>query len=557
MAALPRKDTRGNTPGLTCFAIKEHYPALFAVKEAFAMKKYLRFLGHILICAIFLLAIYLLYNKLKTYSIAQIRECIEQIPYWRIALSLVLMIINYIILVGYDWLALKAIHKSLPLPRVGLVSFVGQAVSYNFGALLGGTSVRYRFYSAWGFSLTDIVRLVLMLAVTFWVGALGLCGIIFIFWPPIIPETLAQNMPITDARILGYILAAISSSYLILCFFIRKPIHVFGKEIDLPAPRIAIAQCIVAGVDLIAAAGCMYVLLPDGIDIAFMQFLPGYLLAQVAVVLTHIPGGVGVFELVILELTHTHQEQAVFAAVLLFRLIYYILPLLAAALLLAIYEARQRKDILRDAGRWLSVLSHSISAYLAFVGGLIFLVSATLPTKWSALPDFLQELPKAALGVGHLVCALSGAALLFASYGLERRQNRAFWIAMWLFGCGIFGALLKGFAWETALMEAVILLAICLAKRRFYRTSLFFMEKIPVYWLVAAFSGLAVVFMLGWFVYHPAWDRAQTWGFDRPFNASRTLTAYVAIVAMLFVAWMWRIWRRGKSKKQIDKLAKT
>ena len=82
------------------------------------------------------------------------------------------MIVNYIILVGYDWLALKAIHKSLPLPRVGLVSLVGQAVSYNFGALLGGTSVRYRFYSAWGFSLVEIVRLVLMLAVTFWVGAL-------------------------------------------------------------------------------------------------------------------------------------------------------------------------------------------------------------------------------------------------------------------------------------------------------------------------------------------------------------------------------------------------
>ena len=135
------------------------------------MKKYLRYLGPILITAIFLLAVYLLYNKLKAYSIAQIRESILQISYGRIGLSLVLMVINYMILVGYDWLALKAIHKQLPLPRVALVSFVGQAVSYNFGALLGGTSVRYRFYSAWGFSLTDIVRLVLMLAVTFWVGA--------------------------------------------------------------------------------------------------------------------------------------------------------------------------------------------------------------------------------------------------------------------------------------------------------------------------------------------------------------------------------------------------
>ena len=134
------------------------------------MKKYLRYLGPVLITALFVLAIYLLYHKLKAYSIAQIRESIQQVSTGSICFSIGLMIVNYIILVGYDWLALKAIHKSLPLPRVGLVSLVGQAVSYNFGALLGGTSVRYRFYSAWGFSLVEIVRLVLMLAVTFWVA---------------------------------------------------------------------------------------------------------------------------------------------------------------------------------------------------------------------------------------------------------------------------------------------------------------------------------------------------------------------------------------------------
>ena len=121
------------------------------------MKKYLRYLGTVLVTAVFLLAIYLLYHKLKSYSLAQIRESISQISNGRILFSVLLMVVNYMILVGYDWLALKAIHKDLPLPRVGLVSFVGQAVSYNFGALLGGTSVRYRFYSAWGFSLVEIV----------------------------------------------------------------------------------------------------------------------------------------------------------------------------------------------------------------------------------------------------------------------------------------------------------------------------------------------------------------------------------------------------------------
>ena len=160
------------------------------------MKKYLRYLGPVLVTAIFLLAVYLLYHKLKSYSMAEIRASIDQISAARMGASLLLMAVNYMILVGYDWLALKAIHKTLPLPRVALVSFVGQAVSYNFGALLGGTSVRFRFYSAWGFSLAEIVRLVLMLAVTFWVGVLGLCGVIFMVAPPVIPGELLAKMPL-------------------------------------------------------------------------------------------------------------------------------------------------------------------------------------------------------------------------------------------------------------------------------------------------------------------------------------------------------------------------
>lgn len=514
------------------------------------MKKYLRYLGPVLITALFVLAIYLLYHKLKAYSIAQIRESIQQVSTGSICFSIGLMIVNYIILVGYDWLALKAIHKSLPLPRVGLVSLVGQAVSYNFGALLGGTSVRYRFYSAWGFSLVEIVRLVLMLAVTFWVGALGLCGVVFLLAPPVIPDELLAKMPIHDVRFLGGILLAIALSYLVLCFTIRKPVHIFGKEFVFPIPRIAVAQMVVAGVDLIAAAACMYVLLPDDLGIGFIDFLPSYLMAQVAVVLTHVPGGVGVFELVILHLTHTPREQAVFAAVLLFRLIYFILPLLAAAALLAVYEARQSRNTLREAGRWLSVLSHSIAAYTTFVGGCILLVSAMLPTLPAVVAQLDDFLPRTLLMGGHLVCALSGALLLFVAYGLERRQNRAFWMAVILLLLGIAGALLKGLSFLAAGAALVVLITVWLSRRRFYRSSFFWKEAIPAHWLVLAFAALGLAMGLGWFIYHPAWDRATLWGFEQHFNASRVLLADVGIAVVVLVSWLVRVSLRARKRLQ-------
>lgn len=510
------------------------------------MKKYMRYLAPVLVTGIFLLAVYLLYHKLKAYSIAEIRASIEQISHGRVALSLLLMVVNYMILVGYDWLALKAIHKNLPLPRVGLVSFVGQAVSYNFGALLGGTSVRYRFYSAWGFTLSDIVRLVLMLAVTFWVGALGLCGIIFLIAPPVIPDELLRNMPITDIRMLGVILMLIAFAYLALCFVVRKPVHVFGKEFVFPAPQIAVAQFLVAGIDLIAAAACMWVLLPTEVGISFLDFLPGYLMAQVAVVLTHVPGGVGVFELVIMHLSHTTHEQMVFAAVLLFRIIYFIVPLLAAAVLLAIYEARQSRNMLREAGRWLSVLSHSIAAYATFAAGVILLASAMLPTLPGSLELIQSWIPRWLSGLGHLACALCGAALLFVSWGLERRQARAFRLAVALLCLGMAGALLKGLSWFVALMVCAVFVAVVLARGRFYRSSFFWEEPIPPHWLGGALGVLGLAFLAGWAIYHPAWDRATSWGFEQHINAFRALAAFVGIVASLLASWIWRVLRRRK-----------
>ncbi|MDR3320534.1 MAG: hypothetical protein LBS77_06435 [Desulfovibrio sp.] len=307
------------------------------------MKKYFHYLGPVLVSAIFALAIYLLYQKLKIYSIAQIRESMLHISHARIGISLLLMLVNYMILVGYDWLALKAIHKSLPFGRVALVSFVGQTVSYNFGALLGGTTVRWRFYSVWGFNLVEIVRLVLMLAITFWVGALGLCGAIFLFAPPVIPEELLTKMPVTDVRILGLVLFLIACSYLVICCVVRKPVSFLGRDFFFPPPHIAFAQAVVASIDIVAAAACMYVLLPADMGVSFLDFLPSYLMAQVAVVLTHVPGGIGVFELIILHLTHTTHTHIVFAALLIFRLVYYILPLLAAALMFLTYEAWQNR----------------------------------------------------------------------------------------------------------------------------------------------------------------------------------------------------------------------
>lgn len=315
------------------------YP--YQVCDLPTMKKYLPILGKLLVILICALACWLLYDKLKRYSMEDILDSIFHIRKRQLVLAVLLVILNYTILVGYDWLAVKAIHRKLPFSRICLVSFAGSAISYNLGALLGGTTVRYRLYSAWGFHPIDVVRLVLMLAVTFWIGALGLAGGVLFFADVHIPPELGIDQSQVDT--LGAVLLGLCVLYLLVCWWAKgRAVHIFKKEFALPTLPIALAQTAVACANLLVAAACLFVLLPPHSAISFADFLPNYLLAQVAAVLTHVPGGVGVLELILMHIIHGVVPKLLFGAILVFRVLYYLIPLFISVVMLFIYEFRLR-----------------------------------------------------------------------------------------------------------------------------------------------------------------------------------------------------------------------
>ena len=159
-------------------------------------------------------------------------------------------------------------------------------------------------------------------------------------------------------------------------------------------------------------------------------------------------------------------------------------------------------------------------------------------------------IPYEALAIGHFITAISGATLLFVSYGLERRQSRAFLLAMVCLGLGIVGALLNGFSWITASMVSVVLLAVCFARRRFYRSSFFWEEPIPGYWLFGALGVLALAGSIAWALYHPSWNKAAAWGFDRPHMAAQTLFDFLGIAVGLALSWIWRVTLRMRARRR-------
>lgn len=502
------------------------------------MLKLLNRLSPLIVLAVFTLAAWLLFRELNQFHLSDIRKSVAQVPSSRILLALLLTAGNYAVLIGYDLLAVRSIGSTLPLRRVAIASFTGFVTSYNFGALLGGTSVRYRLYSSWGMSAIDIVRLVVMVGVTFWVGTFALAGVVFTCDPFPLPAKL--NLPFDSVRPLGFVLLAIVAAYVLATSFRKAPFRIRDTDIRLPSLKTTLLQLLVAGIDLLFAAGTLYVLLPNGLGMAYAQFLGIYLLAMVAVVMSHVPGGVGVFELALLTLAATKTDETTVAALLVFRVVYYLLPLLIASVMLAMNEFRQGRSlavqVATQASQVLGSVAPSIIALLAMLGGAVLLWSGATPALQARVGQLNHTIPLPLVEVSHFLGSIFGAGLLLLARGLQRRLDSAFWLAVALLAGGAVFSVLKGFDYEEAILLSAILVVLLCSRKRFYRRGSLLHQTFTTGWLAAIFMALTCSVWLGLFAYkHVDYSHDLWWSFAAHGDAPRFMRASVGVAALLLV----------------------
>lgn len=498
-----------------------------------------RILPSLLVLAVFLVALGLLHRELHAYRWQDIREALTQIPATRLGWSLLLAAVNYLVLIGYEYLAVRAVRRPLSIGRISLASFTGFVVSYNIGALLGGTPIRYRLYSAWGFSAVEIVRLVIMLAVIFWLGLFALAGVVFVLEPFPIPERL--NMPFETVHSLGYVLLATAAGYAALTCVRRKPIRIRGMDFELPGFGLTLAQIAVSALDLIVAAGCLYVLLPAEEPLDLWQFLGVFLFAWVATVFTHVPGGVGVFELVILTLAATESTKPhVTAALLVFRVIYYLLPLVAAAVLLGANEVALRQTAVRrwwgGVERWWGAVAPALMALGTLLAGTVMLLSGAIPVLPRRLPLLQHIVPLPLLEAAHFLASLAGAGLLLSALGLYRRLNAAYWLSVSLLAAGMVLAVLKGLLVEETVFLGIILVTLIGCRGEFGRAGRLLDEPLNPGWIGAVIWALGCSIGLGAFAYkHVTYSGELWWTFSFAGHGSRFLRATAGVLALLLV----------------------
>jgi phosphatidylglycerol lysyltransferase len=502
------------------------------------MLNLLKRLSPLIVLAVFTLAAWLLFRELKQFHLTDIRSAVTQVPASRILLAVLLTAANYAVLIGYDLIAVRSIGNNLPLRKVAFASFTGFVTSYNFGALLGGTSVRYRLYSAWGLSSIDIVRLVVMVGVTFWVGTFALAGVIFTLDPFPIPPKL--NLPFDNVRPLGFVLLAIVTVYVLATSFRKKPFHIHNAEIHLPGLKTTLLQLLVAAIDLLFAAGTLYVLLPNGLGLAYPEFLGIYLLAMVAVVMSHVPGGVGVFELVLLTLAAAKTDENTVAALLVFRVVYYLFPLLIAFVMLAVNEFQQSKGtavkVASQVTRAMGSVAPSMIALLTMLAGAILLWSGATPVIKARVGPLSETVPLPLVEVSHFLGSLFGVGLLLLARGLQRKLDSAYWMAVVLLIGGAVFSVLKGFDYEEAVFLCAILAVLLCARRRFYRRGSLLHQTFTTGWLAAILLTLTYSLWLGLFANkHVDYSSSLWWDFAFRGDAPRFMRASVGVVALLLI----------------------
>jgi uncharacterized membrane protein YbhN (UPF0104 family) len=289
--------------------------------------------------AIVIFCLNTLRHKLGHFTWQQLSEGLQNVSTWQICLALLVTAINFVVLTGYDWIAVHYLKKSVPIQKIMSGAVIGYAFSNILGWILGGTAVRYRLYTRWGFTFLEVVAFISLLSVTFWLGMFLLAGIAFVILPVHLPEEYRDHLHFPPA-LYGYLFLFCVSLYLLASMIIRKPVKLGNQEFTFPPFRLSLLQLTVSAADFALASLVLYILLPDG-TANYSTVLVSYLAAMIVTVILHVPGGFGVLELIVLELltrgANSSSEMqlplAVTCGLVLFRFIYYLLPGLIALLL--------------------------------------------------------------------------------------------------------------------------------------------------------------------------------------------------------------------------------
>jgi len=310
------------------------------------MKRALDFVWPLIGIAAVLLSGWLLFNEFKNLSAVDVLDSLAAIPLHRWALAVGATLVAYGALAWYDRIALLHLGKPLGWGFISLVSFTTYALSHNIGAsVISGAAVRYRAYSTKGLNAVEIGILVALCSFTFGLGTIMLGGFVLIGEPELV--TRLFDIPETSGRIAGFGLLMLVGLYVLGSVMRFRPMRIGRYELIYPRPMIVLRQLFAAPIELLGAAGIIYFALPEAGNPGFFVVAGVFLGSFSAALLSNAPGGLGVLEFVFLKAMPDVSASDVIAALLVFRLLYLLIPLLFACVVVIVFERQKLLQLLK------------------------------------------------------------------------------------------------------------------------------------------------------------------------------------------------------------------
>ena len=496
----------------------------------------LRWIGPLASLLVFTVVALVLRRELAHLHTREILEELRQTPRLHVVIAFGFTAASYWLLGFYDFLGLRYIGKAVVYPRVLMTSFIANAFGHNLGlAAFTGGAVRFRMYASAGLTAIDVATVQGFCSLTIGIGLATLGGLSLTLEPTHTAAVL--HLHPRWAMLVGIMLLSGVGAYATWCILGRTPIEIRGWALHAPRPTLGFAQIVLGMCDLSCSTAVLWWLLPPQADMGFLTFVGAYAAAVTAGIVSHVPGGLGVFETVIVFALPDVPLSSLLGSMLIYRAVYYLAPLMAATLLFGIKElSAQRGPLARAhalASLYIAPVVPQVAGTLTFVAGFILLVSGATPGMDARLTVLRNIVPLAILELSHLAGSVIGLGLLVLSRALFRRVHAAYHISFWLLTAGIAASLLKGLDFEEATVLALVLAVLVLGRRAFYRPTSILDERFTPIWAVSIAGVIATAIWLSFLAFrHIEFSNDLWWTFAMDANAPRILRATFLVVVL-------------------------
>lgn len=292
------------------------------------------------------LAGYLLYHTFREYSVKEVIESVRTIPTANLLAALGFAFGSYLCLTGFDWTGIRYVKNDLSYPKTALASFIALSIGQSVGlAGLSSGGLRYRYYAHWGLSTEDVAKIVLLSGVTVGIGMTVLSGIVLVLNPGDAAAVLHLGEGAVVA--IGIACLAATAGYLALAAFVRTPLKIRSWTFRMPTLKVAIAQVMIGTVNFALVSACLREVMAANADVSYLKAATAFVLANLAILITHAPGGLGVLEATV---RHVMGDDASIGSLVAFRVIYFFIPFFIGLPLSLIVEAifRARKSAKKE-----------------------------------------------------------------------------------------------------------------------------------------------------------------------------------------------------------------